>query len=153
MSEQTYDDGRARNLEEILRALAERIREDREAGATPFLVVATAGTTGSGAIDPITDIADIADEERLWLHVDAAWGGAAALVPEMRTLVEGIGRDVADVERRAAIVLAEMAQRHCAAGVTGGKGRARRMRWLNDGPKGSSVGSPAETGTRSLHTG
>ena len=73
-------------------SLAERIREDREEGAAPFLVVATAGTTGSGAIDPLADIANIADEERLWLHVDAAWGGAAALVPEMRTLVEGISR-------------------------------------------------------------
>ena len=72
--------------------LAERIREDREAGCTPFLVVATAGTTGSGAVDPIAEIAEIADEERLWLHVDAAWGGAAALVPELRPCVEGIGR-------------------------------------------------------------
>ncbi|HEX5716208.1 MAG TPA: aminotransferase class V-fold PLP-dependent enzyme [Thermoanaerobaculia bacterium] len=73
-------------------ALAERIREDREAGCTPFLVVATAGTTGSGAVDPLAEIAEIADEERLWLHVDAAWGGAAALVPELRHAVEGIAR-------------------------------------------------------------
>ncbi|MFL6202982.1 MAG: pyridoxal phosphate-dependent decarboxylase family protein [Thermoanaerobaculia bacterium] len=72
--------------------LAARIREDREEGCTPFLVVATAGTTGSGAVDPIPEIAEIADEERLWLHVDAAWGGAAALVPELRHVVEGIGR-------------------------------------------------------------
>ncbi len=72
--------------------LRERIREDREAGCTPFLVVATAGATGSGTIDPIPAIADIADEERLWLHVDAAWGGAAMLVPELRPALEGINR-------------------------------------------------------------
>ncbi|HYN22097.1 MAG TPA: aminotransferase class V-fold PLP-dependent enzyme [Thermoanaerobaculia bacterium] len=72
--------------------LAARIRDDREDGVTPFLVVATAGTTGSGAVDPIAEIAQIAEEEGLWLHVDAAWGGAAALVPELRPVLEGIGR-------------------------------------------------------------
>jgi glutamate/tyrosine decarboxylase-like PLP-dependent enzyme len=72
--------------------LADRIREDREAGCTPFLVVATAGTTGAGVVDPIPEIAQIADEEGLWLHVDAAWGGAVALVPELRPVLDGIGR-------------------------------------------------------------
>ena len=72
--------------------LAARIREDREAGCSPFLVVANAGTTGSGIIDPLEEIAQIADEERLWLHVDAAWGGAAALVPELKPALEGIAR-------------------------------------------------------------
>src|SRR3954466_11651150 len=56
------------------------------------MVVATAGTTNAGAIDAIDSIAEVAAGERLWLHVDAAWGGAAALVPEMRPLLEGIGR-------------------------------------------------------------
>jgi glutamate/tyrosine decarboxylase-like PLP-dependent enzyme len=73
-------------------SLRDRIREDREAGCTPFLVVATAGATGSGVIDPIAGIADVADEERLWLHVDAAWGGAAALLPELRSVLAEIGR-------------------------------------------------------------
>ncbi|MFP5289332.1 MAG: pyridoxal phosphate-dependent decarboxylase family protein, partial [Thermoanaerobaculia bacterium] len=72
--------------------LAARIREDREAGRAPFLIVATLGTTGAGAIDPVAEIAEIADEEGLWLHADAAWGGAAALVPELRPLVEGMAR-------------------------------------------------------------
>ncbi len=73
-------------------ALAARLREDRRAGNAPFLVAATAGATNSGAIDPISDLAEIAAREKLWFHVDAAWGGAAALVPEMRALLAGLER-------------------------------------------------------------
>ena len=73
-------------------ALATRIAEDRHGGLAPFLVVATAGTTNSGVIDPIRRVADVATHERLWLHVDAAWGGAAALVPELRLLLDGVER-------------------------------------------------------------
>ncbi len=73
-------------------ALAERIGEDRRAGNAPFLVAATAGATNSGAIDPICELAEIAAREKLWFHVDAAWGGAAALVPEMRPLLAGLER-------------------------------------------------------------
>ncbi len=73
--------------------LAARIRDDREAGLSPFLVVATAGSTGAGVVDPIAELAQVADEEGgLWLHVDAAWGGAAALVPELRPVLEGVSR-------------------------------------------------------------
>ena len=73
--------------------LAARIREDREGGLSPFLVVATAGSTSAGVVDPVADLAQVADEEGgLWLHVDAAWGGAAALVPELRPAVEGFPR-------------------------------------------------------------
>jgi glutamate/tyrosine decarboxylase-like PLP-dependent enzyme len=54
------------------------------------MIVATAGTTSAGVIDPIDELARIATRERLWLHVDAAWGGGAALVPELRPALGGI---------------------------------------------------------------
>jgi len=73
-------------------ALASEIARDRGQGFAPFLVVATAGTTSAGAIDPLPAIAEIAAREKLWFHVDAAWGGAAALVPELRPLLDGIER-------------------------------------------------------------
>ena len=72
--------------------LASRIAQDRSKGFAPFLVSATAGTTSAGAIDPLPAIAELAAQEKLWLHVDAAWGGAAALVPELRPLLDGIER-------------------------------------------------------------
>ena len=68
------------------------IARDRSEGCAPFLVVATAGTTSAGVIDPLSRIAEIAATENLWLHVDAAWGGGAALVPELRPLLAGIER-------------------------------------------------------------
>ena len=54
--------------------------------------MATAGTTSAGTIDPLAAIADVAAAESLWFHVDAAWGGGAALVPELRPAFEGIER-------------------------------------------------------------
>ncbi|MBC7897036.1 MAG: pyridoxal-dependent decarboxylase, partial [Cytophagaceae bacterium] len=53
---------------------------------------ATAGTTGAGAVDPLPRLATIAGRESLWYHVDAAWGGAAALVPRLRPHLEGIAQ-------------------------------------------------------------
>ena len=73
-------------------ALESIIREDRRNGFAPFLVVGTAGTTNAGAIDPLPEIAGLAAREKLWFHVDAAWGGAAALVPELSPLLAGSER-------------------------------------------------------------
>ena len=73
-------------------ALARAIEEDRAAGWQPFCVVATTGTTSTTSIDPVPAIADICEREGLWLHVDAAYGGSAAVVPEMRWVLEGSDR-------------------------------------------------------------
>jgi len=73
-----------------LTALRERIREDRDDGALPFCVVANAGSTNTGAVDPLRELAAICREEGLWLHVDAAYGGFAALSPELRRRLDGI---------------------------------------------------------------
>ncbi len=73
-------------------ALAECIRRDRADGKAPFFVVATMGTTNAGVLDPVDRIADVATAESLWVHADAAWGGAAALVPELRPCLGAIER-------------------------------------------------------------
>ena len=71
-------------------ALAEAVKEDREKGLTPLCAVATIGTTGSTAVDPLKDIGRICSDNDLWLHVDAAYAGSALLLPEMRWMIEGI---------------------------------------------------------------
>lgn len=73
-------------------ALQRAISEDRANGAVPVMVVATAGTTGAGMIDPLHACADIAQQERLWYHVDAAWGGAALASDRLRKVLAGIER-------------------------------------------------------------
>jgi aromatic-L-amino-acid/L-tryptophan decarboxylase len=75
-----------------VRALAAAIAEDRAAGWTPFAVTATVGSTSTTSIDPVPEIADVCARERLWLHVDAAYAGSAAVVPELRGLLRGCER-------------------------------------------------------------
>lgn len=66
------------------------VQQDRAAGLLPFCVVASAGTTATGAVDPIRAIADLARRHHLWLHVDAAYGAFAALAPSAHALLDGI---------------------------------------------------------------
>jgi aromatic-L-amino-acid decarboxylase len=72
--------------------LAHAIRADRAAGFKPFLIVGTAGTVDVGAIDDLDAIADVAQEEDVWFHVDGAFGALAALSPTLKPLVKGLER-------------------------------------------------------------
>jgi glutamate/tyrosine decarboxylase-like PLP-dependent enzyme len=72
------------------RSLAVAIAEDREAGFVPVMIVATAGTTNAGMIDPLASCAEIARRQRLWFHVDAAWGGALIASDRHRAALAGI---------------------------------------------------------------
>lgn len=71
-------------------ALAAQVERDVAAGLVPFFVCATVGTTSSNAMDPLRDIARICDGRRIWLHVDAAMSGTAALCPEFRWIHDGL---------------------------------------------------------------
>jgi aromatic-L-amino-acid decarboxylase len=73
-------------------ALAAAIAEDRANGLTPFLVVSSAGTTNTGAVDPLDAIADLCAREGLWHHVDGAYGAFFHMVPELRLLLAGLPR-------------------------------------------------------------
>jgi aromatic-L-amino-acid decarboxylase len=76
------------NVDELKKAIA----EDKQNDALPFCVVATIGTTSTSSIDPVPEIADICKEFDLWLHVDAAYAGSAAIAPEMRRILNGCER-------------------------------------------------------------
>lgn len=73
-------------------ALADAVLEDIAAGIRPVAVVATTGTTSTTSIDPVPAIADVCEANGIWLHVDAAYGGTAAILPEMRYVLEGCDR-------------------------------------------------------------
>ncbi len=72
--------------------LREAIEEDKQNGYLPFCVVATVGTTSTTSVDPISDIAEICEKHTLWLHVDAAYAGSAAIVPELQSCLKGCER-------------------------------------------------------------
>ncbi|MEP7096746.1 MAG: aminotransferase class V-fold PLP-dependent enzyme [Dokdonella sp.] len=82
------DDQFRLRVDELGRAVA----ADRAAGLMPFMVFSTAGTTNTGAVDPIDAVADLAARERLWHHVDGAYGGFFHMVPELRPLLSGLSR-------------------------------------------------------------
>jgi glutamate/tyrosine decarboxylase-like PLP-dependent enzyme len=72
--------------------VAAAVRADREAGRIPFALCASAGSTNTGAVDPLAELADVCAAEGLWLHVDAAYGGFAALTAKGRAVLGGIDR-------------------------------------------------------------
>ena len=72
--------------------VAAAVRADRRAGRVPFALCASAGSTNTGAVDPLTDLADVCAAEELWLHVDAAYGGFATLTTQGRAVLAGIDR-------------------------------------------------------------
>jgi len=73
-------------------ALARRVAEDRDAGLVPIAVCANAGTTSTGSVDPLNELADFCRDQELWLHVDGAYGGFAVLTERGRILLDGIAR-------------------------------------------------------------
>ena len=75
-------------VDELERAIA----ADRAAGLQPFMVFSTAGTTNTGAVDPLNAVADLAARERMWHHVDGAYGGFFHMVPALRPLLNGLPR-------------------------------------------------------------
>ena len=70
-------------------ALASAVADDRAHGHQPLAVVATVGTTSSTSVDPVAAIADLCRRESIWLHVDAAYAGVAAMIPSHRTILRG----------------------------------------------------------------
>lgn len=82
-------DDRFRLPVEILR---KAIQDDRKAGLRPFCVIANAGTTSTGAVDPLSELADLCEEEDLWLHADGAYGAATVICDRGRAALAGLDR-------------------------------------------------------------
>src|SRR5947207_593311 len=72
-----------------VKLLAQSIANDRQQGFQPMAVVATVGTTSTASVDPVPEIAKICQEEKMWLHVDAAYGGGFAMLPEFKWISKG----------------------------------------------------------------
>ena len=73
-------------------ALVDAIEEDKKNGYLPFCIVATVGTTSTSSIDPVQEMIPIGEKHAMWLHVDAAYAGSAAVVPELRHILKGCER-------------------------------------------------------------
>ncbi|KAG8190587.1 hypothetical protein JTE90_014063 [Oedothorax gibbosus] len=71
-------------------ALAKAIKEDRDKGLIPFIVVATLGTTNTCAFDNLKEIGHVCNEEKIWLHIDAAYAGSSFICPEYRPFLDGV---------------------------------------------------------------
>jgi aromatic-L-amino-acid decarboxylase len=82
------DERRSMRISDLQHAIA----ADRAAGLTPFMIVGTAGTVDTGAIDDLDALADVASEEEMWFHIDGAFGALAALSPALKPLVKGLER-------------------------------------------------------------
>lgn len=70
-------------------ALGRRVAEDRKSGLLPFMVIGTGGTTAAGVIDPLLEIAQLCNEQNLWFHADAAYGGSAVVSPKLKHWLAG----------------------------------------------------------------
>lgn len=75
-----------------VKAFAEAVEEDKRNGMVPFCAQGTVGTTSTSSIDPIPEMVEICEKHAMWLHVDAAYAGSAAIVPEMRDILQGCHR-------------------------------------------------------------
>jgi glutamate/tyrosine decarboxylase-like PLP-dependent enzyme len=80
------------NFRLSIQTLHKAIKKDRAKGLRPFCIVANAGTTNTGAIDPLNALADLAKKEKLWLHIDGAFGAASILSERGRALLGGLER-------------------------------------------------------------
>lgn len=76
----------------VAKDLAEKVESDRKNGLNPFLIIASAGTTDTGAIDPLYNLAEVAEKEQLWYHIDAAYGGFFILSENRKNRLRGIER-------------------------------------------------------------
>jgi len=141
-------------------ALAEAVAADRAVGLDPFLLVGTAGSVDTGAIDDLAALAEIARRERLWLHIDGAYGALAVLAPELKPLLIGIERadSIAfdfhkwgQAPYDAGFILMRDAEAHSAAFATAAPYLQRRPRGLAAGePWPCDFGPDLSRGFRAL---
>jgi aromatic-L-amino-acid/L-tryptophan decarboxylase len=145
-----------------LEALATAVASDRSAGYSPFLVIGTAGTVDTGAIDDLNGIADFCAKEQLWFHVDGACGALAILAPELAPRLKGIERadslgfdfhKWAQVPYDAGFLLVRNGAHHLAAFATSNAYLAREDRGMAAGsPWPCDFGPELSRGFRALKT-